>query len=593
VKRQRDTVDNVSVHAVENLAGSLEGIDDSRETGGQENDIGGRAGSIGSTFDSNTSIGLLQGGGIVDTVTSHSNQVTTLLENLDDVVLVLGENLGETIGSLNEIVNLGTGHVTTTRKTKLLSVVDIGSKSELARSLTSNTNGITSQHLDGKTKALGFVNSLGGIVTRRVGARHNTENLPVAFTTLASNTEGTEPTSSKLSDLVLIVVGNVFRNGMVLLDGAKNEKRGTLNTDNAFTLGRLDDSGDLLGNGIEGEELEDLVAGEDILGAGVESEGLQESLVDSVETLLLAGSSQTSSKHKVIRLDTLDGVWLSERELVLGKGTGLVGAENLDTSKGLDGRELLDNGLLLSKVGSTDSHGGSNDSGKTDGDTDDGNSESELKDFDNVVRAVERCDPDDEKSEDDKDEQHCTDTVQDLGEMTSSGRSLVDQSSGATDESVITSRSDDHEGLTTLDGRGSVTVVTFVLIDSEGLSSDSGLIDLQEGIIGNNATVGRNNSTFFDLEDVTGNDLRGLDFRKATVTENDSFEGESLLQFVDDRSGLELLDETDTGVEHQKSTDNTEINPILKTGSKNGSSLDDQLIKKCVENRRKKAIVGN
>jgi hypothetical protein len=177
--------------------------------------------------------------------------------------------------------------------------------------------------------------------------------------------------------------------------------------------------------------------------------------------------------------------------------------------------------------------------------------------------------------------------------MTSSGRSLVDQSSGATDESVITSRSDDHECLTTLDGRGSVTVVTLVLIDSEGLSSDSGLIDLQEGIIGNNATVGRNNSTFFDLEDVTGNDLRSLDFRKATVTENNSFEGESLLQFVDDRSGLEFLDETDTGVEHQKSTDNTEINPILKTGSKNGSSLDDQLIKKCVENRRKKAIVGN
>ncbi len=104
--RQGDTVDDVGVHAVENLAGGLEGIDDGTETRGKEDDIGSRAGSVGSTLDGNTGIGLLQGRRIVDTVTGHGNKVTTLLKNLDDVVLVLGEDLGETISSLDEIVDL-------------------------------------------------------------------------------------------------------------------------------------------------------------------------------------------------------------------------------------------------------------------------------------------------------------------------------------------------------------------------------------------------------------------------------------------------------------------------------------------------------
>jgi len=49
--------------------------------------------------------------------------------------LLLGENLGETIGCLSEIVNLRTGHVTTTGKTELLSVVDVGTESELTGSI--------------------------------------------------------------------------------------------------------------------------------------------------------------------------------------------------------------------------------------------------------------------------------------------------------------------------------------------------------------------------------------------------------------------------------------------------------------------------
>lgn len=536
VQGKSDTVDNVGVHAVENLAGGLEGINDSTETRGKEDNIGGRASSVGGALDSNTSIGLLQRGSIVDTVTSHGNKVTTLLKNLDDVVLVLGEDLGETIGSLNEIVDLRTGHVTTATETEALSVVDVGSETELTGSLTGNTDGVTSKHLDRETQALGFVDGAGSVVTGRVRAGHDTENLPSTLTTLAGNTKRAETTGSELGDTVLVGTVNLLRDGVVLLDSLENEERSSLDTDDALALGGLHDGLDLLGDGVERLEVKDLVLGEDALGTGVELERLEESLVDSIDTLLLAGSGQASSKHQIIGLNTGDSEGLSERELVLGQGTGLVGAQNLDTSKGLDGRKLLDNSLLLGEVGSTDGHGGGDDSGKTDGDTDNGDGQGESENVDNAVGSVERGNPDDEECEDDKNKQNCANAVQDLSEVAGSTRRLGDQSSGTTDEGVVTGSSDNHESLSTLDSGRSIAVVALVLIDSQRLTSDGRLINLDEATLGDEATIGRDDGTLLNLKNITGDNLRGLNLLKGTVTEDNGLQGQCLLELINNGS---------------------------------------------------------
>jgi hypothetical protein len=567
---------------VENLARSLERIDDSTETRGKEDNIGGGAGSVGGTLDGNTSISLLERGSIVDTVTSHGNKVATLLENLDDGVLVLGEDLGETIGSLDEIVDLRTGHVTTATKAETLRVVDVGTETELARSLTSNADGVTSKHLDGKTKVLGLVDGAVGIVTRGVRAGHNTENLPRALATLAGNTKRTETTGSELSNLVLVGLVDLLRDGVVLSDGVEDSHGGTLDADNALALRGLDGNLDLLGDGVERLEVEDGVLGENVLGKRVVAEGLEESLINGINTLLLAGRSETGSEHQVIGVDTLDAERLRERQLVLGESTSLVRAEDLDTSKGLNGRELLDDGLLLGEVGGTDSHGGSDDGGKTDGNTDNGDGKSETEDGDNAVRAVEAGDPDNEQGDDDQDQENRTNAVENLSEVTSTASRLGDEGSGTTDEGVVTSGGDDNEGLTTLDSRGLEAVVAIVLVNSERLASDSGLIDLEERVLSNDATISGNNGTLLNLEDITGNDERSLNFLEGTVTENDSLESESLLQLVDNRSSLELLDETDGGVEQKQTANDTEIDPILKTGSKDGSSLENERVSKFV-----------
>jgi hypothetical protein len=67
MQTQGDTVLDVRLHTLENLAGNLDGKDDSAETGGEEDDVGGGLGSLGRALDSNTTIGLLEGGSVVDT----------------------------------------------------------------------------------------------------------------------------------------------------------------------------------------------------------------------------------------------------------------------------------------------------------------------------------------------------------------------------------------------------------------------------------------------------------------------------------------------------------------------------------------------
>jgi hypothetical protein len=378
-------------------------------------------------------------------------------------------------------------------------------------------------------------------VSRRVRAGHDSENLPSTLTSLASNTKRSEATGCKFCDTVFVGRIDLFRDGVVFLDSLEDEKWGTLDTDNTLALWGLDNSLDLLGDGIEGVEIKDLVLRQNTLGAGVELEGLEESLVDSINTLLLAGSGQAGSKHKIIRLNSGNTERLGKRELILGQSTGLVRAKNLDTSKGLNGGELLDDSLLLGEVGGTDSHGGGNDSGKTDRDTNDGDGKSEAEDIDNVVGTVERRNPDNEESGDDENQKGRANTVENLSKVTSSTSGLRNKGSSTTDEGVVTSSGNDNEGLTTLDSGRSVTVVTMVLVDGERLSSDSGLIDLAEASLGNETTIGRNDSSFLNLENITGNNLRGLDFLQGTVTEDNSLESKGLLQFLHDGTGLVLL----------------------------------------------------
>jgi hypothetical protein len=80
-------------------------------------------------------------------------------------------------------------------------------------------------------------------------------------------------------------------------------------------------------------------------------------------------------------------------------------------------------------------------------------------------------------------------------------------------------------------------------------------------------------SHLFDLEDITRDNFWCLDFLQLAITKDGSLERKCLFQFFDNRTSLILLEKTDKCIEEKQCTDDTEINPVLKTSSQNRSSL--------------------
>jgi hypothetical protein len=136
-----------------------------------------------------------------------------------------------------------------------------------------------------------------------------------------------------------------------------------------------------------------------------------------------------------------------------------------------------------------------------------------------------------------------------------------------------------------------------VFIDCERLASNGRLIDLEKGIVGNNATISGDNGTLkvkfniflsvgrvqllvylFNLEDITRNNLGSFNLEEAAITKDNCLKSECLFQFVDNGSGLVFLDETNSRVKKEQSANDTEIYPILKTCGENGSSLRELML---------------
>lgn len=622
VQAKGDTVLDVGLHTLENLAGSLDGEDDGGQTGGKEDDISGGLSSLGGTLDGNTAVGLLQGGSIVNTVTSHGSQVTTLLEHLDDLVLVLGEDFGETVSALDEIVLSGTGKTTVD---ELGRVVNLGSESKHLAGLLCDGNSVTSQHLDGNTELLGLNDGLGGILTRGVEHGQETEKDPVTIVLLVSDTKGTETTAGKLGSLLLVEVGG----DLVAVGKVDNGLGGTLGADVLVTT-HVADGSDTLGDGVERSELLSPPAHvEDLTGLGVAADGQDGNLVNGVERLEVVGRGESGDSHHPVDVLALSDVRLTERQLVSGESTGLVRAENVDTSEGLDGGELLNDSLLLGEVGGTDSEGGGGDNGKTDGDTDDEHDQGVVEESDRLVGTLtvngdgnvteETTDPGQEDEEHDQDEKRCTDGVHDSLEVTLV-LSALDERSSATDERVLSSGDDDTVGLAALATSGVVSDLAHVLVDSERFTGDGRLIAGNEGntlsdgvllielvlvdlvlllvwvavvelvlslelqvklkvlrlvVIADKTDVTGNSGTLLDDNNVTGNELTSEDSLLLVVTDNSRLHGDVTLEGSDDIGGLLFLVPTDNGVKKKNTADDTEIDPILKTGGEKGSKFHD------------------
>jgi hypothetical protein len=481
------------------------------------------------------------------------------------------------------------------------------------------------QHLDGDTELLSLNDSLGSVLTGRVEHGHETEKDPITVILLVGDTERTETTASELSGLLLVEAGSL----LIAVGKVDNGLGGTLGTDVLVTT-HVADGGDTLGDGVEGSELLSLPAHvEDLTSLGVAADGKNGNLVDGVERLEVVGRSESGNSHHPVDILALSDVRLTERELVGSESTGLVRAENVNTSEGLNGGELLDNSLLLSEVGSTDSEGGGGDNGKTDGDTDNEENQSVVQKSDGLVGTLtgdgdgnvteETTDPGEEDEEHDQDKERRSDRVHDSLEVTLVLGTLH-KGGSASDERVLSSGDDDTVGLAALATSGVVGDFTHVLLDSERFTGNGRLIAGNKGValgngvllielllvdivllviwvtvvelvlslelhvqfevfwvvvIADEADITGDGAALLDDDDVTGDELTGENGLLLVVTNDDCLHGNVTLERGDDIGGLLFLVPTDNGVEQQDTANDTEVNPILETGSEKSSELHD------------------
>lgn len=79
------------------------------------------------------------------TISSHSSERSSLLKHLDDLVFVLGEDFGKTIGAIDKVMLQAAGQPAVE---KLVCVVDLGAETQHLAGFLRDSNSVTSKHLD-------------------------------------------------------------------------------------------------------------------------------------------------------------------------------------------------------------------------------------------------------------------------------------------------------------------------------------------------------------------------------------------------------------------------------------------------------------
>lgn len=527
--------------------------------------------------------------------------MSTLLQHLDDLVLVLRKDFGEAVGALGEIV-LCRARETAVDQT--LRVVHLGAQGQHLARLLGNGDGVTRQHLHLQTQRLGLGDSARRILARRVEHGHHAQQLPVLVAFLDSNTERTETAACK----VISLLGEQF----ALFLGAARQVEHRLGR----TLGtRVGDAALLhLGN----DTLRDRVERRELLGGPALLENVTRlriplkcedgNLVNGVQRLDVVRRGESGNGHHPRLIDALHAVRFTDGKLVGRQCTGLVRAEDVDASQRLDGRELLHDGLFLGEIGSADGESGGGDDGQTDRHTNNEEDENVVKQVDrrvfrsrNLKATEETTNPGSDDPADDENQQRGTDIVHDGLEM-ALVLGALDETGGAADKRAMSDLRADGVRLATLAARGVEESVAHVFIDGERLTRDSRLVSsnnreavvflfwilvvarflvvllsvvgilvfealpLLEAllliVITDEGRIAWNDLAFFNNDDITRDDFTSENVVFGATANDSGFHGDVTLERSHHVGSLLLLVPTDNSVEHEDTNDDTEINPL-------------------------------
>ena len=154
-------------------------LDDDRQPGAQEHDVGGGSSGIGSAGDRDSRVGLFQGGRVVHSVAGHAHHVASILQDFHDMVLVLGIDLGEAIGRFDGIRKLASFMVF--RFLEKAGVEDVGAEPHLLGDFLADGYLIARDHLHPNSHLFGRIEGRLRVFSRRVIERENGQELPLAL----------------------------------------------------------------------------------------------------------------------------------------------------------------------------------------------------------------------------------------------------------------------------------------------------------------------------------------------------------------------------------------------------------------------------
>lgn len=137
----------------------------------------------------------------------------------------------------------------------------------------------------------------------------------------------------------------------------------------------------------------------------------------------------------------------------------------------------------------------------------------------------------------------------------------ADERGGTSEESVGSSSDDNTLGLSLLADGGGEALVSDLLALGERLSGESGLVDGNGNGVEETA-VGGNDISNLEGDDISGNEVGGVDLTPDTVATALGLGRERLHEGLDGVSGGALLVESDTRVDEEEEDDSDEVLPI-------------------------------
>ena len=602
-KQELDDLADVVVDATALFAGT----DDGGEVVVGEHHVGNVLGDVGTgDAHAHADVGTLDGRGVVDAVARHGHDLVARLPSLDDAGLMLGLNAGVHAVVLDVRVELLVAHAIEVGTGDGMAA--IGDDAQLFGDGHGGVDVVARNHDGADTGVVRLADGVGDLGADRVNHAGQAAEDQVMLErggAAVGRDLGVGAARQRQHAQGLVghgLVGGHELGATLLGQGDNLVALVDMGTQADHHVGRalgvllvlavqgLDDHGHHLAarvkRGLAHARMLGSQASEPRL-AGIVDERTLGRLTHSLAQFLVplgVGAQSHAGQELLLRRSELV---LDDGHLVLGEGTGLVGADGLCAAKGLDGGKLADDCLALGHLGHAERQHDGHDGDQALGDGSNGERDGDHKGIEqggrvgkNVAHAV--ADDIDAKDNDADDDNHDGEDAAELGKLHLQRRELfLGLGQGAGDLTHLGVHTGaDHDGAAAAVYHGGTHVAHVLavaerhvvgaggeldhvgmLLDGHGLAGKGGLLDLHRGAL-EHAAVGRDGVARLEHDHVTGHELGARQVHELAVAQHLGLRRAHLLQGLESLLAFSLLDHAQHRVDDNDEHDDGDVGKV-------------------------------